>query len=152
MDFIKELLRDELVWFLVGLVLLVAEFMIPGLVVFFFGVGAIVVAVICLFVDTSLNTELIIFIVSSVLLLVLLRQWLKGMFFGHVKARQDLREDLREFVGERAVVKERITAKLAGKVELHGTDWAAEADAEIAEGTVVEVIGKDNITLKVKAI
>jgi membrane protein implicated in regulation of membrane protease activity len=57
-----------------------------------------------------------------------------------------------EFVGQRAIVKEKILPKLGGKVEFHGTNWEARADQEIAEGTVVEIIGKDNITFKVKAV
>ena len=81
-----------------------------------------------------------------------LRKWLKGIFFGHVKARQDMTEELKEFIGERAVVKEIITPKAGGKVEFHGTNWAAEAEEEIAEGTVVEITGKDNITLRVKTL
>ncbi|MHC4096021.1 MAG: NfeD family protein [Planctomycetota bacterium] len=152
MDTLKDFLKPELIWFLVGLVLLILEFVMPGLIVAFFGIGAWVVAVICLFADISLNTQLLIFIVSSVLSLLLLRKWLKGIFMGHVVSRQDVKENLEEFVGQRAVVKERIVPNSRGKVEFHGTDWQAEADEEIAEGTVVEIIGKDNITLKVKAL
>lgn len=71
---------------------------------------------------------------------------------GHVVSKQDVKENLEEFIGQRAVVKERIVPNSRGKVEFHGTDWQAEADEEIAEGTAVEIIGKDNITLKVKAL
>jgi membrane protein implicated in regulation of membrane protease activity len=155
MDAIKDLLKPELIWFLVGLVLLVFEFIMPGLIIGFFGVGAWIVAIICLlsaYVTGSINAQLIIFIIASVLSLLLLRKWLKGIFIGHVKSKQDMTEDLNEFIGERAVVKEKITPKAGGKVAFHGTNWAAEADAEIPEGTVVEIVGKDNITLKVKAI
>lgn len=152
MAVIADFLKPELIWFLIGLVLLIAEFMVPGLVIFFFGVGACVVALVCLVTDIGINAQLGIFIASSVLSLLLLRRWLKGIFMGHVKSRQDMTEDLKEFVGERAIVKEKITPKLAGKVELHGTNWAAQADEEIAEGTVVEVVGKDNITLKVRVV
>lgn len=155
MDAIKDFLKPELIWFLVGLVLLVLEFIMPGLIIGFFGVGAWIVAIICLFsayVTGSINTQLIIFIVASVLALLLLRKWLKGMFIGHTKSEQDLTEDLNEFVGERVVVKEKITPKAGGKVELHGTNWVAEAEEEIAEGTVVEIIAKDNLTLKVKSV
>ena len=60
--------------------------------------------------------------------------------------------DLQEFIGERALVKEKISPKAAGKVEFHGTNWAAEADEEIAEGATVEITGKENITLKVKVL
>jgi membrane protein implicated in regulation of membrane protease activity len=152
MDWLREFLTPELIWFLIGMLLLLAEFVIPGLIVLFFGIGAWIVAGVCLLTEVSLNVQLGIFIGSSVLSLVLLRSWLKGMFIGHVKAKQDLTEDLQEFVGESAVVKETITSKLAGKVELHGTNWTAEAEEEIAEGTVVKVVAKDNLTLKVKAI
>ena len=152
MDTLKDFLKPELIWFLVGLILLILEFVMPGLIVAFFGVGAWVVAVICLFADISLNTQLLIFIVCSVLSLLLLRKWLKGRFMGHVVSKQDMRENLEEFVGQRAVVKERIVPNDRGKVEFRGTDWQAEADEEIAEGTAVEIIGKENITLKVKAL
>ncbi len=152
MDTLKDFLKPELIWFLVGLVLLIVEFVMPGLIIAFFGVGAWIVAIICLCIDIPLNAQLLIFIVTSVLSLLLLRKWLKGIFMGHVVSKQDIKENLEEFIGQRAVVKERIVPNGRGKVEFHGTDWTAEADEEIAEGTAVEIIGKDNITLKVKAL
>ena len=152
MDAIKEFLKPEIIWFLVGLALLIIEFMLPGLIIAFFGVGAFVVGIVCLITDISVEVQLIIFIVASVLSLLCLRSWLKGIFIGHVKGRQDMTEDLKEFVGERAVVVEKISPKVGGKVEFHGTNWTAEADAEIAKGTAVEVIGKDSLTLKVKVL
>lgn len=152
MDTLKDFLKPELIWFLIGLLLLLLEFILPGLIVAFFGVGAWVVALVCLFIDIPLNAQLLIFIVSSVLSLLLLRKWLKGIFMGHVVSKQDVKENLEEFVGQRAVVKERIVPNGRGKVEFRGTDWQAEADEEIAEGTAVKIIGKENITLKVKAL
>jgi len=151
-DSIKEYLRPEVIWFLVGLSLLILEFAMPGLIIFFFGVGACIVAIVCLVTQISINVQLMIFIGASVLSLLLLRKWLKGIFLGHTVSKQDLKENLEDFVGQRAVVKERIVPKAGGKVELHGTNWTAQADQEIAEGTVVEIIGKDNLTLKVKAL
>jgi membrane protein implicated in regulation of membrane protease activity len=152
LDAIKDFLTPEVIWFLVGLVLLLMEFALPGLIIGFFGVGAWFVAVVCLINDIGLNTQLALFIASSVLSLVFLRQWLKGVFLGHEGSKQDLTHNLEEFIGERAVVKERIVPKLVGKVEFHGTNWEASADEEIVAGTVVEIIGKDNITLKVKTV
>ena len=152
MDTLKDFLKPEVIWFLVGLALLIMEFALPGLIIAFFGIGACVVAIVCLITDIGINTQLIVFIAASVLSLLCLRRWLKGIFMGHVKSKQDMTEDLKEFIGERVVVKEKITPKAGGKVEFHGTNWIAEADEEIAEGTVVEIIGKDNITLKVKVL
>jgi membrane protein implicated in regulation of membrane protease activity len=152
MDAIREFLKPEIIWFLIGLVLFILEFMMPGLIIAFFALGACIVAIVCLNTDIGINTQLIIFTASSVLSLLCLRTWLRGIFSGYVKSRQDMTEDIKEFVGERAIVKKKITPQTAGKVELHGTNWIAEADEEIAEGTTVEIIDKENITLKVKAL
>lgn len=155
MDAIRDFLKPELIWFLVGLLLLIFEFILPGLIIAFFGVGAWLVALLCLlsdYVQGSINTQLIIFIVASILSLLCLRRWLKGIFMGHIVSKQDMTENFEEFVGQRAVVREKITPKAGGKVEFHGTDWEAFADEEIAEGAVVEIVGKDNITLRVKAV
>lgn len=149
---IKPFLKPEIIWFVVGLVMLIFEFMLPGLIIGFFGVGAVITAVVCLITDVSLNTQLIVFIVSSVLSLLILRRWLKGIFLGHTKGRQAGTQDLDDFVGQRAVVKEKIVPRTGGKVEFHGTDWQAIADGEIPEGAAVEVVGKDNLTLKVRAL
>lgn len=152
MDMIKDFLGPEVIWFLVGLLLLVLELVLPGLIVGFFGIGAWIVAIICLTTEIGINTQLIIFIVASVLSLLMMRKWLKGVFLGHAGSKQDLKHNLEEFVGQRAVVKEKIVPKLGGKVEFHGSNWEAQADGEIAEGAVVEIVGKDNITLNVKAV
>ena len=150
MDTIKEFLTPEIIWFLVGLVLLIMEFVSPGLIIAFFGVGAWIVALVCLITDIGINTQLIIFIIASVLSLLCLRKWLKGIFIGHAVSKQNLKENLDEFIGQKAVVKEKIVPKAGGKVEFHGTNWLAQADEEIAEGVMVQIISKDNITLKVK--
>jgi membrane protein implicated in regulation of membrane protease activity len=155
MDVLKELLRPELIWFLVGLVLLLLEFTMPGLIIFFFGVGAWIVAALCFastYVHDSINMQLLIFLVSSILSLLVLRKWLKGIFHGHTDLEQDLTQDMEEFVGQKAVVTTKISPKKGGKVELNGTNWKAESDMEIEEGVTVEVVSKDNITLKVRAI
>lgn len=150
MDTIKDFLKPEIIWFLIGLVLLIMEFVSPGLIIAFFGVGAWIVALVCLITDIGINTQLIIFIIASVLSLLCMRKWLKGIFMGHAVSKQNLKENLEEFIGQKAVVKEKIIPKSGGKVEFHGTNWIAEADEEIAEGVMVRIISKDNITLKVK--
>ena len=149
---LKGFLKPEIIWALVGIVLLLLEFTMPGLIIAFFGAGALIVALVCLVTDVSLNIQLVIFIVSSILLLIFLRKWLKGIFTGNLGSEKGASGDLKEFVGERAVVKERITPELDGRVEFHGTSWKAQADEEIQKGTVVQITGQSNITLKVKPL
>ena len=152
MEGLKDFLKPEIIWFLIGIGLLIMEFALPGLIIAFFALGAIIVGVVCLFADISVNAQLLIFIISSVLSLVLLRQWVKGVFFGHVSSEQDLKKDLSDFVGKKVVVIKRITPEMGGKVEFNGTNWRAEAEEVIEEEQVVEIVGKDNLTLKVKSL
>jgi membrane protein implicated in regulation of membrane protease activity len=152
MHSLHDFLRPELVWFLVGLLLLFVEMVVPGLIIAFFAFGGWVVAAVCLFKPLTLNQQLALFIMTSVLSLVLARSWLKNLFSGYVTSRQDTNVDLNDFVGQRAVVTKKITVKLPGKVEFHGAPWRAAADQEIDEGAVVEIVAKDNLTLKVKAV
>ena len=125
---LRDFLRPEIIWILVCIALLILEFALPGLIVFFFGVGAGIVALVCLIFPISLNTQLLIFIISSVVLLLALRRWLKGLFLGHTTSEQKPQQDFSDFVGERAVVKTALTPKAGGRVKLHRTSWSAEPD------------------------
>jgi len=146
----SQWLRPELIWFFIGLVLLFVEMAVPGLIVAFFAFGAWVVAAVRLCTPLTVNQQLALFIMTSVLSLALARSWLKNLFTGYVSSRSDGSIDLGEFIGQRAMVIQRISPKLPGRVEFHGTTWPATADREIVEGATVEIIAKDNLTLKVK--
>lgn len=152
MDSAKDFLRPELIWFFIGLVLLFVEMVVPGLIIAFFAFGAWVVAAVCLVKALSLNQQLALFIMTSALALLLARSWLRSIFTGYVTSKQNADTDLNDYVGQRAVVTQKITTKLPGKVEFHGAPWLAAADQEIGEGAVVEIVAKDNLTLKVKLV
>ena len=152
MESIKEFFKPEIIWFIIGIALLVAEFAIPGLVVFFFGVGACIVATILLIFDLPLAWQLFIFIISSVILLFSLRRWLAKIFVGRTIGEKEYQEIEDDFIGRRGMVTAEIKPNIPGKIELNGTGWKAEADEIIKKGTPVEVIDKDNITLKVKPL
>ncbi|HPS55885.1 MAG TPA: NfeD family protein [Sedimentisphaerales bacterium] len=152
MEILKDFLKPEIMWILVGIILFVLEFALPGLIVFFFGFGACVVGIVCFFAEISINIQLLMFIVVSVGSLLVLRNWLKSTFIGYVVDRQNGSENLDEYLGQRAIVKEKISKTVVGKVEFHGTDWQAQSDEDLVEGDVVEIIAKDNITLKVKSL
>ena len=64
----------ELLWFLVGLVLLLSELALPGFVIVFFGVGAWVTAVLVGFgLLPGFNAQLLVFLITSILALALFR-------------------------------------------------------------------------------
>lgn len=147
MEFLKDFFTAPILWFFAGIVMLILEFALPGLIIFFFGVGACVVGILCLIFDLSLNAQLIIFMLTSIISLVSLRKWLKRVFQG--KTNKGSGRDVDDFAGEKAVVVKTITPKQAGAVEFHGTEWQAVADQTIKKGTPVTIVSKQSITLKV---
>ena len=143
--------RPELIWFLIGLVLLLLEFAAPGLVIFFFGLGAWFVAATCAFIPLQLNSQLGLFLLVSVLLLLFLRKRLQQIFGGR---RQEVVEEEggSQFTGQHGRLTEAVSDGQRGRMEINGTSWQVEADDSIAAGTLVEVVGKSSITLKVRSI
>jgi len=128
---------------------------IPGLIIIFFGIGAIIVAAACVFstaVSDSVNIQLIIFMITSIILLLSLRRWVKKIFVGFSSEKNGMEDHLSEMIGKKAKVVTAILPNQTGKVELNGTDWKARADVEIPEDSIVEVVSRENITLIVKAI
>ena len=153
MESLKDFFSPEIIWFIIGLILMLSEFVMPGLIIAFFGAGAWVVAILCMIIPgISLNLQLFIFLISSIVLLLALRKQLAKVFKGFEKQKNPAGEDVDDFVGHRATVLKAILPNKKGKIEFHGTAWDAEADEEIGEGQIVEIIGKESITLKVKSI
>jgi membrane-bound ClpP family serine protease len=148
----KEILNPTLIWFLLGLVLAFLEFVVPGVILIFFGIGAWFVAVTTYFgLTASLESQLLVFAISSIVLLVVMRRWIKGKFYGHVSDVQDLTRNLDEFTGKSVVVlKDVIPDKVEGVVEFKGTTWSAVSEEHIKKGDVGIIEGIDGITLKIK--
>ncbi len=147
---IKELLTPPVIWFLIGLVLLLLELAIPGLIIFFFGIGAWIVALCLLIFDMGLTAQLLVFGITSILGLLLLRNILRKKFFKEVESNEGSLEE--EFIGKIGTAETNLVAGKSGKITFKGTQWNAIADVDIKKGAQVKIIGKESITLKVTAV
>lgn len=147
-----EWLTPEIAWFLIGLVLIILEFGIPGIITIFFGIGAWLVALLCLVFNLPLNLQIIIFIIGSIVPLILLRKWFRRLLEGRSSVGPVDLDELEEYLGKRAVVTEEITPERRGRVEFRGSTWKAEAYENLAVGAMVEIVDKNNITLVVKSL
>lgn len=152
MESVTEWLKPQIIWMVIGFILILSEFAIPGLITSFFGIGALIVGVLCVFFNLSVNMQLLLFLSTSVVLLMFLRKRFKRVFMGKLEATDEDEKALEDILGQKAVVSREIKPNLAGKVEFRGTHWEAEATEPIAEGTAVEIVGQRNITLIVKPI
>jgi len=144
----------ELLWFLVGLVLLLSELMLPGFVIVFFGIGAWVTAALAAFgLLPDFNAQLLVFLVSSILALVLFRKRGRKYFEGDVSGAMKPGDTFDSIRGQRAVAMTAITPNIpGGQVEFHGTPWSAESEVPIAPGQPVEIVEQKSLSLRVKPI
>ena len=140
--------RAELLWFLIGLVLFVVELVVPGFIIFFFGFGAWVTALICLVFHPGTNLQIIIFAITSLLSLLALRKMIQNKFFYSKSNNSDAVED--EFTGKEGLAITDFGIDKKGKVEFKGTTWNAESDFEIKEGQRVIITRKQSFNLFVE--
>lgn len=137
-------------WALVGVGLMICEFAVPGLILFFFGLGALFTALLVWLAPMSLTMQLVVFTVASLVSLFGLRRVLKPIFSGRATAvGEDELED--GMVGQTGEVSEAIAPDAPGKIMLHGTAWKAEAEESLEAGQAVVVVGQKSLTLIVKS-
>lgn len=133
------------VWFLAGLVLLLLEFLIPGVLVIFFGLGAWVTALFYLLFGGGIGVQFFIFGLSSVVMLLLLRKPLMKRLY---KTNSNIDPD-EEFIGQTGICEVAITPEQDGKVSFKGTQWTAAASEAIEEGDKVVIVSKEGLKLVV---
>lgn len=146
-------IAPEVVWAILGIVFVFCEFFIPGLVIAFFGVGALVTALTTwIGITPNLSLQLLAFMISSLLLLGLLRKYLKRTFLGSGKGVDDL-PNFNIEIGKIVPVVEFIQpGEVGGKVRYNGAPWSARAEEPISPGESVKIVGCDNLTLIVEKI
>ena len=144
----------ELIWFLVGLGLILAEFMLPGIILVFFGAGAWIAALTTwIGLTGGWPGQLLVFAFSSVILLIILRRRIRTRFFGHVRDDLDPDVNLDEFAGQTVTVLAAISAdEPGGRVEYKGATWSAMAPVDIAAGQQAIIQSIDGLTLQVTPV
>jgi membrane protein implicated in regulation of membrane protease activity len=135
------------IWFIIGFVCFLLEFVVPGLILFFFAVGAWIVAILSLFMDLSINAQLVIFLGSSILTILLFRKWVKKIMM----SRKQSTEIEDELIGKTGKAETSIGPGMKGKIEFRGTVWDATSEDSIEKGEIVKIIGNDSILLIVKS-
>ncbi len=132
-----------LIWFLIGAVFIVAEFIMPTFIMFFFAIGAILVSIITAFSDITINSQIILFATFSVLSLVLLRNYVKNIFKGlQSKGKDKYLHNIKEPGDSVAIVSKPIGKNSFGEIKYKGTFFKAKANIAIPEDEMVKVVSK----------
>ena len=133
----------SLMWFLIGVGFFVAEFLLPSFILFFFGLGAWGVYGVSKIVDLTINQQILIFIMSSVISLLVFSNYLFKIFLGdQIEGTDNYSDPLEDKNLNSAIVTEAINQEGNGEIKFKGTFYKAKCDEDVAEGEKVEVIKK----------
>ena len=141
------------IWLGSGIFLMAIEFLVPGLVMVFVGLGALTVALgMQLGYIDEVPQQFTTFFISSIIYLLTLR-FLVLRFVPSVTRKENIDED-EEVMGSIVEIVAEITSGEFGRVEHSWSSWQAraEGDQTILKGEQVKIIGRENITWIVQKI
>ena len=137
------------IWSLLGVLLIISEFFIPGFVIFFFGAGALLNGLLTTLLPVlrpQFAIQIIIWLAFSGVSLFGLRKYLSKVFKGRLLGSRD---EL-EFTGRQVEVIKQIRPDKPGRVRFAGTTWKAISyDETLKTGEKVEILEKKNLTFVV---
>ena len=144
---------DPLRFFLIlGIVLIAAELVLPGLVVVFLGAAAFIVAgAAAMGWINGWVAALTLWSVTSLVMVLGVRNMFTRLLPGHA-VRQLTDEDVDAF-GEEVDVVETVTTDGGGRIRFRGSTWAAQTvQEELPAGSRARVVARDNLVWIVEPI
>ena len=145
-----DFLSPVWLWMYVGAFLMLAELVLPGFVMFFFGLAAVTVSLFkWLFPSLPTWAQLAAFSVFSIVYILVLRRYLKKVFKGDTEQTASIQN---EFVGRIGRVVEIVRPDVPGRIMLGDAEWAATSATRLDVGTEVKVVSQNNLTLRVEPV
>lgn len=135
------------IWALVGVVLILAEFAMTGVILVFFGVAALLVGLLLWAgVAMSLNIQILVFGVLAIALLLVARDRVRSWFHGKSERASDGIEVL---VPGTPVTALGDFIDGVGLVTHRGARWNAECEAPVVGGQRLWITGRRGLVLRV---
>lgn len=129
-------------WFVIGITLVLAEFMVPGAVLGFLGGAAILTGLLVqLGHITGVFEITMTFFVSSMVFILVLRTALLKLFPDDSIVQNT--DETADAIGKIVDVVEDITEYKRGRIKYLDVTWSAQADTDIKKGEQVVITGQD---------
>ena len=151
---LNSALNPALYWLIIGVMLFFLELAVPGFILFFFAVGAMLTALAAWLFPLSLAWQLALFICASLIALFGLRNIIQQRL--HTPpSKGDEEEDkdvMLAVAGDKGVVTTAIVPPAEGRIKYSGTTWRAIADEKIAEGEIVAIVAQKGLVIHVEKV
>jgi inner membrane protein len=144
-------MEEAIIWLVTSVVLMLLEIVIPGGVVIFLGIAAgIVAASVGLGLVDTIWHSLILWFISSVVLLLGLRSFFMRYFEGDSTVQNVSEED--DYLSSVVEVVEEIHPYREGRVSFRGVTWQARSEENLPLGSSAVIRGRDGNTWIVKSL
>lgn len=140
-------------WLVFGIFCIISEFLLPGLVMVFIGLGSLTVVLgMQLGYLDGIYSQFITFFLSSIIYLITLRFFILR-FVPSDSRKEDIDED-RQDIGSVVKVIEDILVGEIGRIEYNQSSWQARIKGGriILKGEQATIIGRENITWVVEKL
>lgn len=134
----------SIAWLIAFVVLLFIELITVNLVTIWFAIGAIIALISSFFID-SFMYQMIIFVITSIIALIVTRPLMKKFKgFSIVPTNSD------RVIGKIGEVTKKIEKNKYGEVKIFGNTWTAYSNSEIDVGCRVKVLEIEGVKLIVE--
>lgn len=134
-----------MIWFIIGILLLITEMIQPIVFLFFFFGFSAVLTALLVYLGATLFISLIFFLSFSFMLILFIRPLIiRYSKFQSASSQMD------QLVGKTGIAIEPIAPHEFGLVRISGKNWSAESQDTIAKGSEVEVTEFEGTRLIVK--
>lgn len=134
------------IWLVIFIVLVIIELLTINLVTIWFAIAA-VFALLVDIITRNTMLEIIVFILSSFLLLLLTKPLIKKIKVKKVEAT-----NLDMVINKIGIVTEDINQDKIGEVKVLGKRWSAYSNTELKKDEKVKILSIDGVKLKVEKI
>jgi membrane protein implicated in regulation of membrane protease activity len=138
-------MNPTIIWFIVGIILIILELFAPGMILIWFGMGALA-AGFSSYLINSIILQLVIFIIISLSFLLFVRKYTIRL------EKTPPQVGSERFIGEKAKVIKKIKKDEYGYVIINGEEWRATSNIDIDknEWVLVEKIEGTHFIVKPK--
>lgn len=138
-------------WIVAGILLMISEFVVPGMFVIFIGFGSLVTGFISLFIPLTTWEQLLIMALLSIVSILFGSAFIKRIFPSEVTQDPIIKDEYRNEIVN--VVSDILVNQKGGRIRYKGTEWDAISEsARIPKGRRVRIISRDNLTFLVEPL
>lgn len=139
------------IWIVGGILLMISEFVVPGMFVVFIGLGVTITGIVSIFFHLTMGEKMLLLTSISIISILFGAAFLKNFFPSEVHSESLVKDEFRNEIV--TVVEDILVNQKGGRIRYQGTEWdALTSTRRISKGDRVRILRRDNLTFIVEPL